>query len=387
MKKLFLFLFVALMWAVIPACKPQDRIYQEWYNQAYQTNYPQRATNLVGQAGYLCAYLTWDRPVSPTCTEAVVYWNFNSDSTKISLSDPRCIKDNSIFVKIDDLRETDYTFDVYTIDREGSRSLASETLVSPKGPVYVASLSQKLVLDAVISEINEAGVINWGDRSKVSPFSELRYKDASSREVTIEVPSSDKTTILRDINFDDPGAFEYRSVFVTDACADTIYGEWNRVTWFVDTDYSKTIAPGDVRIGFSTRKNGTVTQDSENPDLYVFDCTGSDMSANVDPLTAPLTKPVLVFQYKQTLKSSSVKVYWIDNGGSAATRRYTAIVLTDYISGSDEWSVAKIDMTDYWITHLWEGNVGDKARLDFNTTAGNVITIRNAHFRDRREGE
>ncbi len=385
MKRLFICIALALV--VISSCRPQDEIYRDFFNQAYKTNYPQRATNLVGRAGFLCAYLTWDVPVSPTCTEAVIYWASYADSMKISLSDPKYIKDQSICVKIDGLNETDYTFDIFTIDREGSRSLASEALVSPKGPAYLETLAQKSVLSAVISEINEAGVINWSDRSKASPFSELRYKDATSREISLEVDSFDKVTILHDINYESPSDFEYRSVFVTDVCADTMYSDWVRVSWFVDTDYSKTVDPGTPCIGFSTRKNGTVTQDSENPNQYVFDCTGPDISVSVDPLTEPLTKPVLVFQYKQTLKSTSVKVYWIDNGGSAASRRYTGLALSDYIYGSDEWSVGKIDMEVYWNTHLWYGNVGDKARLDFNTTAGNVITIRNAHFRDRREGE
>ncbi len=380
-------ILIVLVIAVISSCRPQDEIYRDFYNQAYKTNYPQKATNLTGFPGYLCAYLTWDRPVSPTCSEAVIYWNNDTDSLKISLFNPKYVKETSVSVTIEGLKETDYTFNVYTIDREGSRSLPSQALVSPKGPGYVEALAQKKVLSAVISEVNEAGIINWSEKSKVSPFTELRYKDSGSKEHLVRIEPSDKATVLHDISFTDPSDFEYRSVFVTDACVDTLYSGWTEVSWFVDADYAKSLEPGTPCVGFTTRKNGTVTPDSENPNQYVFDCTGSDISINVNPLTAPLTKPVLVFQYKQTLKTSSVKVYWIDNGGSAASKRYTAIVMTDYIYGSDEWSVAKVDMEGYWNTHLWNGNVGDKARLDFNTTAGNVITVRNVHFRDRREGE
>ena len=373
--------------ALIYSCRPQDEIYRDYYNQAYKTNYPQKATNLTGSAGYLSAYLSWDVPASPTCTEAVIYWNFQSDSVKISLADPQYYKEGKICVRVDGLKESDYTFDVFIIDREGSRSLASETLVSPKGPEYVETLAPIQVLNAVVSEINRAGVINWSNKPKYSLFTELRYIDASSVEKTTWLNPSDKTTILRDIDFASPSDFAYRSVFVTGDCVDTLYSAWTRMSWYVDPDYSETVPPGTPCLGFRTRKNGTVTQDGTNPNQYVFDCTGSDISVIANELTEPLTKSVLVFQYKQTLKSTSVKVYWVDKGGSAETRRYTGLSLSEYVSGSDEWSVAVIDMATYWTSHLWAGNVGDWARLDFNTTAGNVITIRNAYFRDKREGE
>lgn len=382
MKKIIIIMALAV--ASLAACTPQDAVYKDLYQQAYKTDFAQKPTNLAGVPGYLSAYLFWEAPVSPTCTDAVIYWNFNKDSLKISLLDPQYNEEGIIQVRIDGLEETDYTFDVYTFDRAGNRSIPSEALVSPKGPKYVESLSSRTVLSAVISEINEAGVVNWGERVKNSPFSELRYFTADAARKTIKVEPSDNSTILKDIDFSNPRDFEYRTVFVTDACRDTLYSEWSKESWFVDPDYSKTVPPGTYCLAFATRKNGTVTQDSENPNQYVFDCTGGDISVNVKALTEPLTKPVLVFQYKQTLPSTSVKVYWIDSGGSATSRRYSAIVLNTHTYGSEEWSVATVDMSEYWNTHLWNGNVGDSARLDFNTTAGNVITIRNVHFRDVR---
>lgn len=378
---------VALAVAALAACKPQDAIYQDLYNQAYKANYPQMAANLAGEAGYLCAYLYWDIPVSPTCTEAVIYWDFKKDSLKISLSDPQYNIGDCIRVKIDGLEEKDYTFDVYTIDTEGSRSLPSEVLISPKGPDYAATLSGRNVLGAVVSEINGAGVVNWDARSKVSPFSEIRYKDASSREKTVVVEPSESSTVLRDINLSDPSPIEYRSVFVTDACADTLYSAWTQKAWFVDPDYASTVAPGTYCLSFTQRKNVTVTRDAVNPNQFVFECTDAAPSIFVDAITEPVTKPILVYQYKQTLNSSSTKVYWVDKGGSVGSRRYSSLAFTDHASGSDEWSVAIFDMEAFWTTHLWSGNVGDYARLDMSTTAGNVITIRNVHFRDRREGE
>jgi len=382
MKKIIILLVSAI--SVLAACQPQDLIYKDLYNQAYKTNLAQKPTNLAGSAGYLCAYLFWNAPVSPTCTEAVIYWNFKKDSLKINLWDPQYNYKDTISVRIDNLEETDYTFDVYTIDREGSRSVSSQVLVSPKGPAYLKTLAVRDVESAVVSEINKAGVINWGDKSKVSPFSEVRYKNADSVEKIIRVSSKDNTTILKDISFTDPSDFEYRTVLTTSACMDTMYTAWVRESWFVDPDYAEEVAPGTYCVGFTTRKNGTVTQDAVKKNQYVFDCTGSDISVNVNALTEKVTAPVLVFQYKQTNPSTSVKVYWIDKGGKAESKRYSGINLQSYAYGSEEWSVATIDMTEYWTTHSWNGNVGDFARLDFNTTAGNKITIRNVHFREKR---
>ena len=384
MKKLIIIISVAI--ATLAACTSQDAIYKDLYWQAYKTDYPQAPTGLDGAPGYLCAYLSWLAPVSPSCTEAVICWNFNKDSLKISLSDPQYNFNDTIRVRIDNLEETDYTFDVYTIDRAGNRSIASETLVSPKGAGYIKSLNGKSVNSAVVSEINEAGVLNWGDRYKNSPYSELRYQNSLHVEKTIKVPASENTTILDDIDFVNPADIEYRSVFFTSECLDTLHSEWTKQSWFVDPDYAKALPEGTPCVGFTLRKNGTVTRDPEDPNQYLFVCQPT-LSVNVNALTEPLTKSVFVFQYKQTSASTSVKVYWIDSGGSASSSRATTINLKTHAYGTDEWSVAVINLADYWATHAWNGNVGDKARLDFTTTDGNQITIRNAHFRDKREGE
>lgn len=380
-------IYIVLAVIVLAACTPQDAPYKELYQNAYMTDYPQAPYGLAGAPGFLSAYLYWRAPVSPTCTEAVIYWNFKKDSLRIDLRDPQINIQDTIRVKIEGLEETDYTFDIYTIDRIGNRSIPSEVLVSPKGSRYLNSLDSRNVISAVVSEINEAGVVNWNEKVKSSPYSEIRYKNSSLVEKTIRVEPSERETILKDIDFSNPLDFQYRSVFVTEDCIDSLYSEWVDQSWFVDPDYKKDLPAGTQCVGFTTRKNGTVIQDSDNQNQYIFDCTSSDISVNVNALTEPLSKTVLTFQYKQTNPSNSVKVYWIDDGGSATSRRYSSIVLNTYVYGSDEWSVAVIDMSEYWTTHSWNGNVGDKARLDFNTTAGNIITIRNAHFRDKREGE
>ena len=86
MKKIICYaiLLIPLLWA----CTPQDVIYRDYYDLAYPVNYPQKATNLKGYPGYLKARIVWDAPVSPTCIEAVIYWNNKNDSLKISLKDP-----------------------------------------------------------------------------------------------------------------------------------------------------------------------------------------------------------------------------------------------------------------------------------------------------------
>lgn len=377
---------VALAIIAFASCTPQDAVYKDLYHNAYKVDYPQAPAQLSGMAGYLSAYLKWLAPVSPTCTEAIIYWNIKQDSLRVNLRDPKYNHKDTICVKIAGLEETDYTFDVYTIDRVGSRSIMSEALVSPKGPNYVKTLVARPVNNAVVSEINEAGVVNLGNRNKVSPYSEIRYKDSFNIEKTIRVKPSENKIVLKDIDIENPEDIEYRSAFVTADCIDTLYSEWTRIGWFVDPDYAKNLPADVTSIGFTLRKNGTVTQDAKDPNKYLFSCQPT-LSVNVNPLTEPLTKSVLVYQYKQTEPSTNMKVYWIDKGGSASSSRSTTIDLKNHAYGTDEWNVAVIDLADYWTTHAWMGNVGDKARFDFTTTDGNQITVRNAHFRDKRDGE
>jgi len=384
MKRLAAYLLlIPLLWA----CTSQDSIYREYYERAYPVNYPQKATHLSGVPGYLKARLSWDAPVSPTCKEAVIYWNNKSDSLRINLQDPAFHSQTGIQVDITGLQESDYTFDVYVLDREGSRSLPSQVLVSPKGANYIAGLNGRDVITASISEINNAAVVRWTKMSKHSPFSEFRYLDSQAQQKTIQVEPSVDQLLIDDLNQGSDRYYEYRSVFVTAECMDTLYTDWKRGEWFVDPDYAQAVSDDIECLSFRLRKGAVLHQDSSNPYQYTIECTTTAPSVYVNELAQPIKGPVLVFQYKQTLQSGDAKVLWADAGGSYSGQRYSMLAFSGLTYGDVGWNVAVIDMSEMISEAKWEGKAGDWSIINLDTSLGNVITIRNAHFRAKREGE
>ncbi len=372
---------ILAVWAVC-TCTPQDASYIEYYNKAYKADYPQKAANLTGEAGYLRAILSWDAPVSPTSTQAIIYWNFEKDSLLVDLKNPAVIKDSRVCVSIENLEETDYTFDVFIIDIAGSRSLVNEVLVAPKGPDYVHELTARTISSAVLSEIDAAGVVNWGDKTRSLVFSELKYTDNKGAEKILKVDPSDLSVVISDMDMTNLSDFAYRSVFLTSECIDTLRSVWVNGSWVKDPDYSLTLGEGVECITFRTRKNGTVTPDADDPNMFVIECTTSATSFYANELQGNIQGSVLVFQYKQTLASSSTKIYLVDKGGSVDAKRLHSLDLSKFAYGDDRWHVAVVDMYDTFTKYLYAGNPGDYARIDMTTTAGNVITIRNAHFRE-----
>ena len=376
-----LVLALTAMWA----CTPQDSEYKELYDGAIGVDYPQMAFNLTVEAGYQTAKLSWDAPVSPTCKEAVVYWNNKADSLVVNLADQKNKSDRRVSVVLDDLPEGDYTFEVVIKDSVGNCSRASQVLASVVGPSIFASLANRMVNAASLSEINNAAVVQWGDKTNQSVYSEFRYYNNEGRQTTVKVGNSDNKTIIKDLDMVDIKDFEYRTVFVVPSIPDTLYSDWDKGKWKVDSDYSSKLEDGVECITFSGSKNVAVRKDETGTE-FTFDCR-TDARVLTNPSKAPIPGTVFVFQYKQTIKTTKVRVYWIDEGGAATSGRFTDIDTSEYAYGTDDWNVAVIDISDFITKHSWTGKAGDTVRIDISTESGNFITVRNAHLREKRDGE
>ena len=380
MKRVSLFLSAVL---AILSCTPQDSKYKEFYDAAYSVDYPQKASNLVGEPGYLCAYLSWDAPVSPTCTHAKVYWNFKRDSLEVDYAVPGVISDARVSVKVENLEEADYTFDVYVFDRVGNRSLVSEVLVSPRGPSILEGEIGRPVMGAVISEIDACVVINWGDAAENVLLSEIKYLAANGELKVLQVPLTERSTTLEDIDMSSEN-IEYRSAVTIPDFDGPIYLDWRSADLFLDPDYAENPGPGTEFITCRDRKNETITIDSDHPGLFEILCQTAAPEFYTNALENPKQGTVLVFQYKQLYASTTAKMYFFDKGGKLNTSRAIDLDFSSFTYGVDKWSVAVIDMTDAFSKHSWAGNEGDFVRIDLKTKANNVITIRNAHLRPQR---
>ena len=273
------------------------------------------------------------------------------------------------------------------LDSEGSRSLPSQVLVSPKGPSYLAGLKGRDVTNAVISEINNAAEVILGRVSKDLTYSEFRYVSVNGGQKTIHVDPSVDQLLIDDLSLAAPGEYEYRSVFVTEDCIDPLYSDWTSGAWYKDPDYAETVSDDVECLTFRSRKGATLEGDSENPYLFYLNCTTNAPSLYVNELNSQIEGPILVFQYKQILPSGDTKVLWVDAGGTYSGQRSSLLDFSKLVHGSEKWNVAVIDMSEMISSSKWEGKRGDWSLLNISTTTGNQVTIRNVHFRAKRESE
>lgn len=369
------------------ACTPQDATYKDLYNAAIGRVYPQIASNFTAEGGYLNAQLSWDAPISPTCKEAVIYWNNQADSLRIRLDDPTYLDGERIRVKINDLEEKDYTFNVYIIDKAGNRSWKSQAITTVVGPEYVNSLGYRFIISAMRNEMAGTVDVKWDVSPVLSIYSELKYINKNGSETILKVEPDVESTLIEDMDQNDPSDLLFRSAYVLANLPDTLLTSWIQADLVNDDDYSSVLAEGVEVLHFTANKSIAVTVDPENPNITQFRCTAAEPRIYTNPMSVPVQGPILVFQYKQTIQSTKLRIYWIDKDGAPATSRIDDFDISSYAYGTDEWNVAKIDLSSCFEKRKWAGNPGDYARVHITTTAGNIITVRNPHFRQKRAGE
>lgn len=367
------------------SCTLQDEPYKEYYQEASTHIYPQKVSNLKAVPGYLRAIISWDRPLSPTVKRAVVYWNNQKDSVLVDLADESLYIDNRCEVTINDLNEEDYTFNVYTFNAQGTRSLPVEVSTTPVGQSAFSGDNVRRLEKAVISQLEGIAMVMWSSASRSVLHTDFRYVSGNGEVKTIQVPPSQNETDLSDLDLTDPSEFEYRTAFWVTGCVDTLYSDWIKGTWFVDPDYMTTIDPSidyvEFQEGDNPKKSNVEKMEGEPYGYRITNhvATGQMITKG---MKSAIKGPILVFQYKLPTTLSTCKIYWVDKGGAVDSKRYNNFPNIANQKADGEWHVAVIDMSSLMTMRSWYGNEGDYIRLDpAGSSAGISFEIRNVHFR------
>lgn len=149
-----------------------------------------------------------------------VRWNSGQDSISIPVSFNTEM--DSIEVIIDNLPEKSYTFDVYSLDNFGHRSLTVTNFGSSYSDLYAATLMPRRVKSMSLSE--EEGVIEWFAAAEGLLGNEIRYV---TNDGTTAVAYMDAGDYSLGIDVKAGTQFEHRSLYIPEEEAiDTFYTEW-----------------------------------------------------------------------------------------------------------------------------------------------------------------
>lgn len=179
----------ALVWV---SCKKQD----EWkkYLPAKPLVYPGMADSITTYPGKNRIMLSWLLISDPTITQAKVFWNNRHDSATVAINRKPGI--DTVSIIINNLQETSYTFEVFTYDKEGNRSVPAPVTGKVYGAKYQGTLLNRAVQSVSYSGDTKLITIAWAKPDTVHVGTQLWHTDEQGTDQEITVDAATNTTVI-----------------------------------------------------------------------------------------------------------------------------------------------------------------------------------------------
>src|SRR5690606_39092317 len=242
------FSVLAVMFAVT-ACDDGDDAYKKYIPED-GTSYLGKAHSVVALPGNKRLQLSWQLSADPHVRKAKVFWNNGRDSLEIPVSNSG--EPQEISILIEGLEERKYSFEIYTYDDIGNRSLPVEVNGEAYGDSYISGLANRSI--ASLELTGGQLYIGWetltGNSQTGKPLGvDLKYvgSDGDGRQTRIAL--ADYQTILSDIK--SGSAIEYRTMYLPDSSSiDTFYSASTRLevplySLLDKTQFTKLVLPTD----------------------------------------------------------------------------------------------------------------------------------------------
>lgn len=234
---IFQLAFVLLF--ICQGCEKMEDTYKQ-YLDGGEIIYPGRADTLKAFPGKNRIKLQWLIVSDPKVVRAMVYWNNKADSVEVRIH--KTANTDTVSVVIPGLDEGLYTFDVYTYDAAGHRSVRSQVIGEVFGASFQRTLANRLVKTVQWLNLPQqgeipafrGGQITWYGVNVLAVFMDIRYTredetGAVLREVPVKTPGRQplfrETTRLPLWKQNTP--VRYRTAFMPDSAAiDTFYTDY-----------------------------------------------------------------------------------------------------------------------------------------------------------------
>ncbi len=215
--KLYLSLITLVMFTIF-SCDKMDDFHLKYIEDG-EIRYTTKVDSVVTFAGNYRVKITGILFQPFGVNEIKIYYNDFNDSILIDYTRQEDI--DTLSIMLDNLEEKSYSFNIYTGDQEGNRSIKVTAFGTAYGDLYQESLLGRAVNTFSVSDYDLG--VNWLPADELERGTELVYTDTSGTEITLEVsPDSSSTTLY---NFSD--GIKYRSLFVPEKTAlDSFASDW-----------------------------------------------------------------------------------------------------------------------------------------------------------------
>ena len=159
----------------------------------------------------------------PKIKQALIKWNDGKDSVLVDIAN------NTKMEKFIPLSEGIVSFQLYTIDINGNRSVPVSAIGRSYGPRYSAGLSNRLTSNAIIEPAK--ATIDWQEMDlSAGPIgTEIRYQTTIGTTKTIKVPIASAQTVITDLA-ESAKTVSYRTLFLPQITSiDTFYTDYTEL--------------------------------------------------------------------------------------------------------------------------------------------------------------
>lgn len=211
-------LLLVLFVLSLGACGDMDEVHRHFWEDGEKI-YPAAADSIKIYSGKNRAVLSWIIYGDPNITETKIFWENKSDSLTVPLQTTG--GEDSISITIDNLQERSYSFDIYTYDNKGNRSIPRSIVGNVYGDTYANSLLPRHILSAFYVE--DTLTITWGSQADDTAIgTELTYKDLSGSYKSIIIDNNEEVSEIGGFDSSDP-VIKYQTAYVPPMSIDTFY--------------------------------------------------------------------------------------------------------------------------------------------------------------------
>lgn len=221
----FIFLLVAIG---MVGCSKMNATYHDFWKDGEKV-YPASPDSIRVFSGNNRIKMMFTIAGGTSITRAKIYWNNQTDSLEVPIQQNEKSSIDTVEVMLKNLREGFYSFNIYTYDDQGNRSVVVNAIGNSYGDDYTSSLLGRLIENASYS--NDTATILWGDPAdKTSIGTEILYKNTVGDSEQLFVPAMADTTFITDMAFTSGDVILSRTLYVPDStCIDTFYTAYDTV--------------------------------------------------------------------------------------------------------------------------------------------------------------
>lgn len=254
-KRINYLLLITTLFLSLLSCGDMDETYRHFWNHGEKV-YPAPADSLKLFSGKNRVAMSWIIKGDPNVKKAKIYWNNNTDSLVVPLQSTGKI--DSLYLLINDLAEGTYSFDVFTFNGNGDKSVPRSVVGTVFGDSYGNSLLPRFMQSAFHD--NNTLTITWGSSvGETSIGSEIYYKSSEGKPMRTIADSLAETTVIADFVPELNPTISYRTIYVPPMSIDTFYSAMQTVqakgapVYFPKTGWVATASSFDTRPGASYR--------------------------------------------------------------------------------------------------------------------------------------